>query len=71
MLGFVHGFRDKVSALKFEWAWQHPTVSLAVRDHIGGIKLKRSTYSASKLLQVHAHASGNFPAPSPHAGAMD
>lgn len=71
MLGFVHGFRDKVSALKFEWAWQHPTVSLAVRNHIGGMKLKRSTYSASKLLQVHAHASGVLSAPPPHACATD
>ena len=52
MLGFVHGFRDKVSALKFEWAWQHPTISLAVRSHVADMKLKRGTYSANKLLQV-------------------
>jgi len=54
MIGFVHGFRDKIAALQFEWAWQHPTVSLAVRDHVRGMKLNRGTYSASKLLQASA-----------------
>jgi len=28
----VHGFCTQVEALQFEWAWQHPTRSLAVRD---------------------------------------
>ena len=54
MLGFVHGFSDNVSALQFEWAWQHPTVSLAVREHVADLGLRRRSYSAAKLLQVLA-----------------
>ncbi|XP_057953297.1 structure-specific endonuclease subunit slx1 [Malania oleifera] len=28
----IYGFPNNVSALQFEWAWQHPTESLAVRE---------------------------------------
>ncbi|MCL7050997.1 hypothetical protein MKW94_001720 [Papaver nudicaule] len=32
MMLCIYGFSTKVAALKFEWAWQHPIESLAVRE---------------------------------------
>ncbi|KAF5197499.1 Structure-specific endonuclease subunit slx1-like protein, partial [Thalictrum thalictroides] len=34
----IYGFPTNVSALQFEWAWQNPTESLAVRDAAVGLK---------------------------------
>ncbi|BDA45873.1 probable structure-specific endonuclease subunit SLX1 at N-terminal half [Coccomyxa sp. Obi] len=43
MVLVVYGFPTKVQALQFEWAWQHPEKSLAVRDLVAELKGTRKS----------------------------
>lgn len=47
MVFCIYGFPTHVSALQFEWAWQHPRESLAVRD--AAATLKSLTGLANKI----------------------
>ncbi|KAF8051849.1 hypothetical protein N665_1661s0009 [Sinapis alba] len=45
----IYGFPTKVSALQFEWAWQHPRESLAVREAAAAFKSFSGLASNIKL----------------------
>ena len=45
-VALVDGFASQVEALQFEWAWQHPGRSLAVREANGGRRRARTGWKA-------------------------
>ncbi|XP_021716323.1 uncharacterized protein LOC110684215 [Chenopodium quinoa] len=60
----IHGFPTNVAALQFEWAWQHPKESLAVREAAAGFKtlggLANKIKLALTMLTLHSWQSLNL-----------
>ncbi|KAH9293271.1 hypothetical protein KI387_041521, partial [Taxus chinensis] len=50
MILCVYGFPSKVSARKFEWAWQHPTQSVALKKAVACMNLSTGIRRKIKLL---------------------
>jgi structure-specific endonuclease subunit SLX1 len=45
----VYGFPTQVQALQFEWAWQHPDKSRAVREVAAGLKKHQKYGTGGKV----------------------
>uniref|UniRef100_A0A803MW56 Structure-specific endonuclease subunit SLX1 homolog n=1 Tax=Chenopodium quinoa TaxID=63459 RepID=A0A803MW56_CHEQI len=60
----IHGFPTNVAALQFEWAWQHPRESVAVREAAAGFKtlggLANKIKLALTMLTLHSWQSLNL-----------
>lgn len=52
MATLIMGFPNKVSALQFEWAWQHPRESRILRDHTKGFWHQKGVVPKISILHI-------------------